>query len=80
MAKAVITSCDVCGTPESDDTPIRTYSIRTDGTTYEVDLDEKHAAPILKIAQKGREVANLSRVRDPNRALEQRIRNTPGKE
>lgn len=76
MAKAVITSCDVCGT--ADDT-VRTFTIKEDGKTWEVDLDERHAAPILKVAQKGREVANLGRVRDPNKALEQRIRNAPEK-
>lgn len=77
MAKEVVTRCDVCGT--ADET-VRTYTIRTDGKTWEVDLDEKHALPILKVAQKGREVANLSRVRDPNRSLEQRIRNAPDRQ
>lgn len=74
MAKSVITSCDVCG--DSSET-VRTFTIRTDGTTCEVDLCERHGEQILKIARKGREVANLSRVRDPNKALEGRIRNRP---
>lgn len=77
MAKEVVTRCDVCGT--ADDT-VRTYTVKTDGTTWEVDLDEKHAEPILKVARKGREVANLSRVRNPNKTLEQRIRNAPDKD
>lgn len=76
MAKAVITSCDVC---HNADESVKTYTIRTDGKSWEVDLDDTHAAPLLKLALKGREVANLGRVRDPNKSLEQRIRNAPDK-
>jgi hypothetical protein len=44
--------CDVCGEPGDD---VRTYSIGTDGQHWEIDLDEKHAEPLLKIAHKGRQ-------------------------
>ena len=75
MAKAVITSCDACGIAGDD---VRTYTVRTDGQAWEVDLDDKHAEALLKIAQKGRPVTVLGAGRGGTRQLERRIRALPG--
>lgn len=85
MAKEVITRCDAaftlrtvkdCGEAHED---TRTFRISSDGQAWEIDLGGEHAEALLAIARKGREVANLGRLRDPNRGMEQRIRNVPGK-
>lgn len=74
MAKAVITSCDACGEASED---VRTYTVRTDGEAWEVDLDDKHAEALLKIARKGRSVTVLGAGRSGTRQLERRIRAVP---
>lgn len=49
MAKEVVTRCDVCGGE-----PASSFSIATDAGTAEIDLCQKHAAPLLRLYQKGR--------------------------
>lgn len=74
MAKAVITSCDSCGEPGDD---VRTYTVRTDGHAWEIDLDDKHAEALLRIARRGRPVTVLGAGRSGTRQLERRIRAVP---
>lgn len=74
VASEVVVKCDICGKAHET---VRTYTIKWDGQIWDVDLDEEHAEPILDIARKGRQQPGPSRVRDPHKALEQRIRNAP---
>ncbi len=74
MAKEIVTKCDVCGNPGED---VRTYTIRYDDHTWEVDLDAQHAGPLMKIVAKGRESEVPTRRPQDVRALERRIRNQP---
>lgn len=70
MAKEVVTSCDKCGMAGND---VRTWTIRTDGNTWEVDLDDEHSAPLLELAQLGR-VVDAGRGTESTRSLVRRIR------
>lgn len=74
MAKEIVTRCDACGEPGDD---VRTYTVRTDGEAWEIDLDLKHAEALLKIARKGRSVTVLGAGRSGTRQLERRIRAVP---
>lgn len=72
MARTVLTTCDACGEPGED---VRTYTVRTEGAGWEVDLDNKHAEALLKVARKGRELGPSTVTSDRfTRALESRIR------
>lgn len=74
MAKEVVTKCDKCGEPGDD---VRTYTVRYDARTFEVDLDAKHAKPLLDLIVLGREVESGVRRVPDTRSLERRIRNAP---
>lgn len=75
MAREVVTRCDICGEPGDD---VRTYTVRTDSLAWELDLDDRHAENLLKIARKGRSVAVPVSGRSGTRQLERRIRAVPG--
>lgn len=67
--------CDWCGQPSDD---VQTYTVRVDGgQAWEIDLDAKHAEPILKLAKKGRVIDNSARRGNSMRTLEGRIRGLP---
>jgi hypothetical protein len=78
IAKAVITSCDVCGEASED---VQTWTLRQDGQTWEVDIDQKtdkaHSLPLSKLVLLGRATETSSRRGGDNKFLERRIRNTP---
>jgi hypothetical protein len=43
VAKELVTKCDKCGQASDD---VRTYRLRQDGTVWEMDLDNEHAAEV----------------------------------
>lgn len=84
MAKEMVIRCDAalrvtikdCG-EEHDDT--RTFTIRTDGEAWEVDLGGPHAEALFEIARRGRKL-DASMRRQDHRSLDRRIRNAPSAE
>lgn len=76
MAREVVTKCDKCGQPGED---VKTYIIRQDGETWEVDLDDDHAKPLRTLIALGRPVQTGLRAagESGNRTLDRRIRNAP---
>lgn len=79
MAKEIITSCDICAGQ-----PAETHTITSpDGTMVQVDLCEKHAAPIVKVMSAGHKVATQINGVTPRaahsgpRALEAMVRGVP---
>lgn len=86
MAREMIVKCDAsvrvtvkdCG--ESHEDTVRTFTIKTDGEAWEIDLGGPHAEAILEIARRGRKVETGGTGRKDQRALDRRIRNAPAEE
>lgn len=75
IAKEVVTRCDKCGEAGDD---VRTYTLRLDGSLWELDLDEKHAKTVTVSAfmTLGRQTDSALR-RPGTGSLERRIRGLP---
>lgn len=78
VAKRLISLCDRCGEPGDD---VRTYTLRLDGTAWEIDLDEKHAKTVTlaEMMEVGRQLDSGIR-RGGNSSLDHRIRGVPTEE
>ena len=76
MAKEVVTRCDKCGETGED---VKTYTVRVDGKTAEVDLDDKHAktVTVAQVFSIGRVLATSARSSPSTTSLEKRIRGVP---
>lgn len=55
MAREQIITCDMGGEPDA-----RPFEIIFDSVHVQVDLCEKHAAPLLKVAEKGRQISSAA--------------------
>lgn len=80
MAREVVTKCDKCGEPGED---VKTYTLRLDGKTVEIDLDDKHAktVTITSAFALGRVLTTGTRPGGPSTSgLERRIRGIPEKD
>lgn len=78
IAREVVTRCDICGAASSD---VVTWTLRFDGSTWEVDVDGKtdpqHSLPLSEIVKLGRITESASRRQGDNKFLERRVRNAP---
>lgn len=79
MAREMIVRCDGALTVRvkdcaEDHEDTRTFTIQTDGETWEVDLGGPHAAALLTIARRGRSVSGTA---TDNRGLNRRVRGVP---
>lgn len=75
MAREVLVTCDVGGEPDA-----KLYTFTDDGETWEIELCEKHAAPIERLKAKGRKrmaTATPIRGRRSVNQLESRVRGIP---
>lgn len=55
MAREEIVKCDVCGEPGA-----KPWSLTQDERRWEIDVCDRHAAPLLKVAEKGRSILDTS--------------------
>jgi len=76
LAKEVVTRCDKCGEAGED---VKTYTVRVDGKTAEVDLDDRHAktVTVAQVFSIGRVLASAGRGSSSTGNLEKRIRGVP---
>jgi hypothetical protein len=80
IAREVVTKCDKCGEPGDD---VKTYTLRLDGKTVEIDLDDKHAKTVTitsafslgRVLTTGAKQGGASTT-----SLERRIRGIPEKD
>lgn len=76
MAKQLISLCDRCGEAGED---VRTYTVRLDGTAWEMDLDDRHAdeVTITEFMKTGRALDAGIRRSGGLSGLDRRVRGVP---